>query len=245
MYSSTNKSRQKKVLPLIGLLLFLSGFVVFGQDDFYYTRIQEKKISIEQYWEGFNLTQEMVDNANGSPYPTKDFLPGRLYKDTETVSTTIPLRYNAFSDEIEVKPSEKGLAPASIKKDPDIFAKIGNEIYIYAENNRSRNGGGYFKMLKDLPVYDLLKKVDVGFRPAEYAKTSYAKDKPAQFISTTTYFLTDDLGNFYELPKNKSKLLKVMSAKELEVKAFMKKNKIDPSKEDDLIQLVTYFNSLL
>ncbi|MBW2938653.1 hypothetical protein KXJ69_11080 [Aureisphaera sp. CAU 1614] len=217
----------------------------FGQNDNFYTKIQEKKIRGEQYWDSFKLYEEALENAEGSPYANPDFLPGRLYKGKESVSNIMFLRYNGMSDEIEVKPTEGTTQIQTIIKDPEIFAKVGDEMYMYVESENPDENGGYFKIVKDLQVYDLVKKVKITFKEAQFAKTSYDKNTPAQFITETTYFLTDDKGTFYELPNSKAKILKVMAKKKSEVKAFMQKGNIDITKENDLSRLVTYFNSLL
>ncbi len=217
----------------------------FGQNDNFYTKIQEKKIRGEQYWDSFKLYEEALENAEGSPYANPDFLPGRLYKGKETVSNIMFLRYNAMSDEIEVKPTEGSSTIQTIIKDPEIFAKVGDEMYMYVDSVNPDEKGGYFKIVKDLQTYDLVKKVEVTFEEAKFAKTSYDKSTRAQFIAETTYYLTDDRGTFYELPNSKAKILKVMAKKKNEIKAFMRKGNIDVSKEDDLSRLVTYFNSLL
>jgi hypothetical protein len=52
-------------------------------------------------------------------------------------------------------------------------------------------------------------------------------------------------GNFVEMPKKKSKLLKIMKRNEAEVKDFIKVNYINLKEENDLIKLVKFYNSLL
>jgi len=235
----------KQIRIITTAILFCLPISFFGQNDNFYTKIQEKKIRGEQYWDSFKLYEEALENAEGSPYANSNFLPGRLYKGDETVSNIMLLRYNAMSDEIEVKPSEGSSTIRTIIKDPEIFAKVGNEMYMYVESVNPDEEGGYFKIVKDLPTYDLVKKVAVTFKEAQFAETSYDKSTRAQFISETTYYLTDDNGTFYELPNSKAKILKVMAKKKSEVKAFMQKGNIDITKENDLSRLVTYFNSLL
>ena len=52
-------------------------------------------------------------------------------------------------------------------------------------------------------------------------------------------------GRFYELPNSKSKIIKVMNKKKDQVKAYIKTASLDFKKENDLIKLVKYYNSLL
>jgi len=226
------------------LTLFVFG-ISLGQNDNFYTRIQEKKIRTEQYWDSFKLSEEAIENAEGSPFANAEFQPGRLYKGKEAVSTILFLRYNAMSDEIEAKPSQTSSTISTIKKDPEIFAKVGNDIYMFVESVNPDEESGYFKIVKDLKTYDLVKKTKVTFVDMKFAKTSYDKTTRAKFVPEISYFLTDDGGNFYRLPNSKSKVIKVMGSKKDEIKAFIRKGKIDVSKENDLSRLVTYFNSLL
>lgn len=233
----------KSILLYVFISLFFTK--LWAQNDNFYTRIQEKKIRIEQYWDSFKLYEEALENAEGSPYDNPDFLPGRLYKGKEAVTNIMFMRYNGLTDEIEVKLTQEATDMQTLIKDPEIFAKIGAEMYVYVETSDPNENNGYFKIVKDLKVYDLVKKVNVTFREARFAKNSYEKNTPAQFLTNTTFYLTDDSGNFYELPTSKSKILKVMEVKKNEIKAFMQKGRIDVTKESDLINLVTYFNSLL
>ncbi len=70
------------------------------------------------------------------------------------------------------------------------------------------------------------------------------KDVPASFEENSVYFIVSKDGKFYELPKSKSKKVKVFGNKQDVVKKYIKKNKLNINKEKDLKKLLIYFDNL-
>ncbi len=123
--------------------------------------------------------------------------------------------------------------------------KIINDIYVFVPFEGSNEKGNYFTVVSEESVFDLYKKTEVSYTTPFIARTSYERDRPAKFEKKSTYYLVSKGGVFYELPSSKSKMIKAMSKKEKEVKAFIKRNKTNFKAEEDLIKLVKYYNSLL
>ena len=154
------------------------------------------------------------------------------------------MRYNAYADEIEIKKNPTDEAYSALIKDPNIFVKIGTDIYLFVPFEGSNEKGGYFNVLSDGKMYDLYKKTKSIYREPRKARTSYERDVPPSFSKTTTYYLVKD-GTFLEMPNTSSRILKMMNKKEKEMKKYIKENDLDLDKEADLIKAVTYFDSLL
>src|SRR5690606_6392623 len=133
---------------------------------------------------------------------------------------------------------------SALIKDPEIFVKIGREIYQFIPFQGSNEKGGYFTVLADGNTYDLYKKTSSVFVEAKKAETNYTKDTPPSFSKTVKYYLVKD-GTFLEMPNSKSRILKMMDQKKSEMKTYIKENKLDIDKESDLIQVISHFDSLL
>ena len=210
-------------------------------------QLNTRQIDIEQQRTAFGITAEEFNNIVGSPYANEKFVAGNIYKDEKTLFKDVQLRYNIFSDEIEIskdanKPEE---SYSALIKEPNTLVKIFDDIYIFVPFEGSFEKGHYFSIITEETHFDLYKKSEVTYKQPVYAKTNYDRDRPGTFTQKHTYYLVTKDGKFYELPNSKSKIIKVMSQKGSEVKAFIKKNRLDLKSEKDLAKLVKYYNSLL
>lgn len=209
--------------------------------------LNTRQINIEQQRAAFGLTELEFSSIEGSPYANETFLLGTIYQEDKSVYNSLLLRYNIFSDEIELKRSENSADTSydALIKDPKSTIKIANTIYTFVPFEGSLEKGHYFAVLSEEKAFDLYKKTEVDYTPPYVAKTSYERNRPARFTQKNTYYLVSKTGTFYELPNSKSKIIKVMNSKQVEVKSFIKKNNLDFKSETDLVKLVRYYNSLL
>ena len=235
-----------KEIVLLTILCLLN-ISVFAQANNAALNINTRKIDLEQRNAAFGLSDDEFNNIEGSPYANEEFLLGTIYQDSKPVYNNILLRYNIFSDEIEIKKSDadKEDSYGALIKDPATFVKIFNDIYVFVPFEGNNEEGNYFTVLAEESVFDLYKKTDVSYTAPFKARTSYERDRPAAFEKKSTYYLVSKAGVFYELPSSKSKIIKAMSKKGKEIKAFIKRNKTDIKSENDIIKLVKYYNSLL
>jgi len=226
----------------------LVGLITFGiqaQGIGAYTYLESKNIDIQQQQEFSALTENEFNNIQGSPYASEIFQSGNVYQNDKLVSKNLFLRYNGYSDEVEIKTGNAADAYGAMLKNSETYAKIGKEVYIFVEKDGSSSNGHYFNIVTAGDYFDLYKKTASTFKAPYKGKTSYDTDKPGKFLETKTYYLVSKEGVFHELPNRKSKILKVMSTKEKELNSFIKSNKLDVSNEKDLSKLVGYYNSIL
>lgn len=191
----------------------------------------------------FGLTEAQFEAIKDEAYANPAFVNGTIYQEDEAIKTGVPMRYNAYADEIEIKKTPSSVNYSALVKNPDIFVKVGKDIYLFVPFEGSNEKGGYFNVLTDGKTYDLYKKTTALFREPKKAKTNYDRDMPPAFTKNVTYYLVQN-GTFLEMPSSKSKILKMMDKNKSEVKSYIKKNKLDIDKEEDLIKLITYFDSL-
>lgn len=232
----------KKIL-LTGLLVSvtLSGFSQAANSQY---DVYSRTIDINQKSLAFGLTEAQFESIKDEAYANPNFLEGSIFQEDHLASAGVPMRYNAFADEIEIKKSVTDENYGALVKDPDIFVKIGRELYIFIPFEGSNEKGGYFNVLNDGKTYDLYKKTTAVFREARKAESTYGRDIPPSFSKSVKYYLVQD-GTFLEMPSGKSKVIKMMDKKKSEIKSYIKQNKLDIDKEEDLIKLVSYFDSLL
>ena len=232
----------KKTL-FIGLLaLSTSGaFAQYGGD---HEDIFTRTIDLNEKSLAFGLTEAEFETIKDEAYANVNFITGNIYQGDQLIKSGVPMRFNAYGDEIEIKQKPSDQAYSALVKDPSIYVKMGMDLYLLVPLKGSNEKGGYFNVLYDGTTYDLYKKTKAIFREGQKAKSTYGRDTPPSFIKTTTYYLVED-GRFLEMPNSKNKILKMMDSKGSEMKAFIKKNRLDLDKEADLINAITHFDSLL
>ncbi|MCZ4319625.1 hypothetical protein O4H26_11535 [Aequorivita viscosa] len=231
-------------------IIFTTTFVlmaisVFAQErQSSYTSIYDRTIDINQKSLAFGLTEAQFESIKDEAYANPNFVQGKIFQDDKLLRDDVPMRYNAYADEIEIKKSPTDANYGALMKSPDIYVKMFRDIYVFIPFEGSNAKGGYFNVLTDGKTYDLYKKTKAVFREPQKAKTSYQRDSPPSFPKTVTYYLVQN-GVFLEMPNSKSKILKMMDIKKSEMKKYIKNNDIDLDKEADLIKTITYFDSLL
>ncbi|TBX70039.1 hypothetical protein EZL74_04645 [Flavobacterium silvisoli] len=75
------------------------------------------------------------------------------------------------------------------------------------------------------------------------AANAYESDRPASYVKAEDafYFKNRDK-EIIEFPSNKKGLLKLFPEKKMEIEIFIKQNKTDFKKEEDLIKLIEFLS---
>lgn len=225
-------------------LSFLSTISVFSQAANSQYDMYSRTIDINQKSLAFGLTEAQFNSIKDEAYANPNFVQGKIFQEDQLIKDDVPMRYNTFADEIEIKKNSSDANYGALIKDPTIFVKMFKDLYVFVPYEGSNEKGGYFNVLSDGKTYDLYKKTKAVFREPQKAETSYARDMPPSFPKTVTYYLVQN-GTFLEMPSSESKILKMMDKKKTEMKKYMKENNIDLDKEQDMIKTISYFDSLL
>ena len=188
------------------------------------------------------LEKQVYKDIKGSPYQQNDFTDGNVVQNNGITYKKVPLRYNGYDDQIEFK-DKKGAVmyignPESYKE-----FKIGSQIYIFRKNLKSKpKVEGYFELLEDGKL-QLLKRFEVSLKKAEPAQ-AYSDPKPAEFIKKQpTYFIISN-GNQIAEVRNEKDILELLPDQKETVSKYIKKNKLKVKREEDLRQVIVYYNSL-
>lgn len=231
----------KKII-IAGLLL-VAGFSATAQRASTNFDIYSRTIDLNEKALAFGLTEAQFEAIKDQAYANPSFIEGTIYQDNKPIKTQVPMRYNAFADEIEIKQSASSKDYGALVKDPTVYVKTGTQFYVFVPFEGSNEKGGYFNVLHEGKRFSLYKKVTATFREAQKAQSTYARDTPPSFPKTTTYYLIDN-GTFLELPNGKSKIQKSFDGSKKDMNSFIKQNKLDLSKEVDLIKAVKHYDEL-
>ncbi|HZW77596.1 MAG TPA: hypothetical protein VFF21_04740 [Flavobacteriaceae bacterium] len=231
----------KKIL--IACFSLCLGFSAIGQRMNSELDIHSRTIDLNEKALAFGLTEAEFEAIKDQAYANPNFIPGTIYQDNKPVRTGVPMRYNAFADEIEIKQSPSATEIGALMKDPNVYVKSGTQFYVFVPFRGSNEKGGYFNVLHEGKRFSLYKKVTATFKEAQKAQSNYARDTPPSFPKTTTYYLVDN-GTFLELPTGKSKIQNSFAGSKKDMNTFIKQNKLDLSNERDLIKAVAHYDQL-
>lgn len=185
-------------------------------------------------------------SAIGTPYLDENFFPAKISIDNSKVYS---VRYNAYSDEFEVKMAQDNIQTLNKAVENITITMVkSKELYGALNYTDSKTGlsRGYFVFLTpDNENAKLYTKRTKRFIEAKPAQTGYDVDKPAEFKDAKeTYYISIGDGYAQEIPRKKKEISKIWPEKSKEINGFVKSNKIKTSRTEDLIKLVNYINTL-
>ncbi len=191
------------------------------------------------------------ENIEGSPYidnyvgASKSIPIGKFYTPEYDYMETALARYNAFTDDIEVSLLEDGINYSLLKKEVGfLYIVLGDETYrAYEHDNRL---GFYVIVSKDdKGKCTLLKKERITFVKEQKASSTFVSGTADSFkrLKDVFYFKFED--NLIEVPKKKKIFYNIFREMKDEMKKFIETNRLKISKEDDLLKISEYYNSLI
>lgn len=143
-----------------------------------------------------SITVDPIQNnpkLKGSPYFEERFMTAEVRYFDLSIKDKMLLRYNAYSDEIEIgmTPDQK-TAEEIVLQNQKIICSFGNKTYHYLpyidKNNRTQTG--YLIELYRGNQYALYKQEKKVYREATVARTSLERPFPPRFIDEFNYFLS-------------------------------------------------------
>ena len=181
-------------------------------------------------------------NAKGTPYSTEFFVPATIYPDDDLFF----VKYNTVDDEIEVKlsGSKTIILDNSFKKYIIVFKESKERLVTL--NEVDKKDPSYFIEVKKTDNVSLYKKITKNFIQATKAVDNFSKDKPARFSKLEEVFyvqLTPE-GPAKLLPRKKKAFLAMFQNNQNEIKDYIGKNKIKLNKEEGLVKLFAFIESL-
>lgn len=183
-----------------------------------------------------------LQNVTGSPYFIEDFQRASIFKKNIAIKRNVYLRYNASRDLFEIKFNQN--QSKVLKQTEDIYVIINNKQFVYVPYSQNPDINGYFEVLSDGEKLSLYKKYNKQFREGKKSINSMTTDIPATYQSKETLFLTNNDGEFIELPNSKNGKIKSFKNHHKLLKQYIKENNLNINKENDLVKLISYYNTL-
>jgi hypothetical protein len=191
------------------------------------------------------LTQAQVaDGADatikGTPYLIETYEEGQIFYANNNVR--VPARYNVFKDLIEYQQNGR-----TLELDPTVTIKkvrLHNATFVvekYLLNDKPKFG--YFAVLDSGKVM-LYSKKAISYVAPKKGGALDGSDQPGQFKKAPDTFYYKIGNSTLQEVKNIKSMIASFPDKQEELTLFAKKEKISPRKEEELVQLVRYYNSL-
>ena len=178
----------------------------------------------------------------GSPYLNERFVASTITLN-DTISYEESLRYNAFTDEIELSKSE-GIS--ALFKRPYLKAEIEGQKFVILdfEKDKGEKGTGYMIELVSDGNTKLYKRVTKVFQEGRQAESSYKANTPPQFLDEEFYFLkTNEKKLAFKIKAKKKYLIEAIGSED-QLKSYIKEKALNLSDEKDLIDLIAFSNSI-
>ena len=176
----------------------------------------------------------------GSPYFNDMYTVGETFVNGRNVR--LLMRYNAFSDQIEMK--DKYQKSFNLLRRTDLQAKFGGKTYKlldYVEFGKKQQG--YFVPLNEGHAV-LLHKPRKMFVQAEKPENGYDTYNPPVYRDVSAYYLQIGSAEPVEIALNKRQLLRNLNQYSASLKQYISDNNLKLKSEAEAIKLLNYYNSL-
>ena len=225
--------------------LILVPCVIYGQDNLYFNRsLQDfaSKMQLSDGAPGYKITEGRITDVEGTEYLNESFKKGEIYTSENDRFTGIPMRYNAYRGEIEVRMPDSIVW--SLTRNGGILKVNLNEMVLVYRNFLSNDGekSGYLSLIykgKNL----LFRRDYKVFMPGKQSDGIVNEIPPKIVDRPKEFYIQTDAGK-PKYFKTSSDLSEILGNHSQEMKSFIKKEKINIKKEADLIKLITYYDKI-
>jgi hypothetical protein len=181
----------------------------------------------------------------GDPFMYGNFHSGEFFLTTGE-KVNLDLRYDIYADQIHIKDKKNNVFEL-IHPDRLSLIVIDTVKFVYSPVQKSKDnnesGKDSYFILKSDGKCKLLVKKNIRIQSAELPK-AYQEAKPAKFIiKDDTYYIKSQDGNAVRVGTRRE-LLEILSDKKNEVAGFIDSNKLGTKREEDLVRIISFYNSL-
>ena len=181
-------------------------------------------------------------NISGSQYFDLDFKPARLSYFGKEINNAGFMRYNGFTDEIEI--TDSGNVENSeliLLKSDKVVPIINNEIFEYLpfRINESNTKIGYLVKIYEGTRIKLYLRKNKQFMEAKIARTSLENSFPPRYVDNIETYISIE-GDTPVVLKNSKKAFLDLFNNRSDIKKFIKNEKIKFNKTESIIKVVEY-----
>lgn len=182
-------------------------------------------------------------DVKGDPFITEEFQEGEVIHLDSTITRNVPMRLNHHTDEIEFKMDGKILVFAMPKKIN--YVTFGHRSFAYFDFvQQKKTSAGYFEVLAWGDCKLLLRRNTIIKReelpPSDMSGGNY-KD---YFRTTEEYYLKKGDESAKQIQRSKKSILKALGDHQDELSDFIEENKLKIKSEEDMIDLVYFYNTI-
>lgn len=187
-----------------------------------------------------NRPSNIEYTVDGSPYVNgKEYRKVAIDGYSKNVQN---LRYNAYEDEMEfIQNSEVYFANKEdgiVIKMPEINKTYQAVKYVFNDKQYF----GYLVLLAPGAKFNFYKKEKVELLKGEKSPSAYGKDANDYFAKAKDLYLIGNKRVLDKFPKNIKEAIALFSPVKKDVAQFISREKINFSREEDMIKLVNYVN---
>lgn len=183
----------------------------------------------------------------GTPYFDKTFKLAEVEYFGELINDKIYLRYNAFSDEMEIASSPLiKISENILLKNNKIFCVIDGDTYRYLgfrEENQPP-AVGYLKELFEGKLFSFYERKFKVYMQATVARTSLERSFPARFVDKIQYYYSVNNGEINQIKLSKKKILTKFKTYSSSIKQFIEKNNSKLKSLEDVVDMFKYIDQL-
>jgi len=182
---------------------------------------------------------------SGSPYFNEEFQKSSIVYFDKKLKEQVFLRYNAFSDEIEMKENKTSHSDQALLKNSKIHCAINGVTYKYLpipQGDQRFEKAGYIKEVYKGDVFDLYLRQRKIYREGKKARTSLEQSFPPRFVDFSAWFYQTKSSGLKRFKPNKKEIKKIFKSKSSILAVYLKENKIDFKNETELKNLFSYLD---
>ena len=188
-----------------------------------------------------------INKISGSPYYNQNFKTAQIGYFGKILKNDIYIRYNAYSDEMEMAKSESQTSSEdALIKNRKVTCTINGYTYKYLEylNENEPPAVGYVKELFKGNKFSFYVRETKEYREGVKAKSSLERSFPARFIDKTEYFIAVGNGSLKKTKLSKKQIVNSLSSYKQEIKNFIYLNKVKLRDSSDVIKLFNFLEKI-
>lgn len=191
---------------------------------------------------GRPIKENKYINVDGSPYLFDNWLKGDVKSNDGITDKSNELKYDVVEDRILFK-GEQGVEMdfVDLIVSFTLFSDEGKRNFRRFADITEYQGIPFFEVLNEGEKLILLKKA---IRSVMYNKAYGSATTTKSFSQTIKYYLLKNDGSYVRIKKEKGAIMAALADKAAEMELYLKTNKTDFRKEEDLGKLFTYYNTL-
>ena len=188
-----------------------------------------------------------TEEISGSPYFEESFKTAQIVYFGKILKENIYIRYNAYSDEMEMAKSESQTSSDdALIKNKKITCTLNGYSYKYLEyiKENEQPAVGYVKELFKGNKFSFYVRETKEYREEVKAKSSLERSFPARFIDKTEYFIAVGNGSLKKTKLSKKQIVNSLSSYKQEIKNFIYLNKVKLRDSSDVIKLFNFLEKI-